>query len=499
VLVLWQVADHASFNAHNYQPSWPQVPAPGFPVVLSGMWSLGGHGRGLSVASVVLLVACLGVDTHRRHLAAGLAPVGPDRPRPGGAVNDTEPGLPVLGWWATTLTPHATASPSPRARAARVVLAVGTAIIRALAQWVADLGVAVAAHAPQPGEPRTAALLRGRVITVQVRQIRTEAMDLTTPGTEPAARRRFALLAAVLGVLAVAVCVVWGAHMATAIGTSLQLDGDGPYLAGLLDNVGDWWNGLNGWQQLAVGAGVAALVALSGGSLALAFGISGVATYGLAHAHGAATLTRDPLAATRSYAANTTPAEALLDAGEFALTFAPGNFAGAAAGRGARIIGEELARDPAAFWAARRTAMHGDAGQVEIGLLTGLRRSVDDVPVDAPTSPARASLGWTDSTDYRRTFFTAHPDLQGQVWVHHAVEQQALRRYPGVVQSQQVHSLENLRGIPKAVNSEVHLSQIRRDWNRFYRTHASPTLDDLLDFATKVDETYGTQFLPEVR
>lgn len=89
---------------------------------------------------------------------------------------------------------------------------------------------------------------------------------------------------------------------------------------------------------MAVGAGVAAPVALSGASLALAIGVSGVATYGLSHAEGAATFTRDPVRATADYLATTTPLEAGLDAGEFVLTFLPGNFAGAAAGRGARSL-----------------------------------------------------------------------------------------------------------------------------------------------------------------
>src|SRR5665647_2163760 len=116
--------------------------------------------------------------------------------------------------------------------------------------------------------------------------------------------------------------------MAAAIGSYLTTDADTSYLAGLLDSVGDWWNGLNGWQQVAVGAGIAALVVLSGGSIGLAMGVSGAATYGLANAHGAATFTRDPLVATTSYLTTTTRAEFLLDTGEFALTFAPGNFAG---------------------------------------------------------------------------------------------------------------------------------------------------------------------------
>lgn len=84
--------------------------------------------------------------------------------------------------------------------------------------------------------------------------------------------------------------------------------------------------------------------------------------------------------------------------------------------------------------------------------------------------------------------------------VHHAVEQQVHRRYPEVVSESEMHSLENLRGIPKGeVNNRVHLSQLRKEWNRFYKANPNPTKDDLLDFATKMDDKYGTQFDPPVR
>jgi len=84
------------------------------------------------------------------------------------------------------------------------------------------------------------------------------------------------------------------------------------------------------------------------------------------------------------------------------------------------------------------------------------------------------------------------------VWVHHAVEQQVLRRYPDAVAPQQLHSLENLRGIPTAVNNELHLSALRREWNAFYRTHPNATTEELLEYATMLDHKYGSQFMPEV-
>lgn len=32
-----------------------------------------------------------------------------------------------------------------------------------------------------------------------------------------------------------------------------------------------------------------------------------------------------------------------------------------------------------------------------------------------------------------------------------------------------MHSLDNLRGIPKEINSDLHLSKIRKEWNKFYK------------------------------
>jgi len=108
----------------------------------------------------------------------------------------------------------------------------------------------------------------------------------------------------------------------------------------------------------------------------------------------------------------------------------------------------------------------------------------------------KATFGQAVSSDYRATFFAGNPGLEGQVVVHHAVEQQILTRYPGVVSEAEIHSLENLRGIPKTINSEVHLTQIRREWNQFYRQNSSPTKGQMLQKATDIDKKYGSQFQP---
>lgn len=107
-----------------------------------------------------------------------------------------------------------------------------------------------------------------------------------------------------------------------------------------------------------------------------------------------------------------------------------------------------------------------------------------------------AAFGKATSTNYRAAFYAAHPELKGKVVVHHAIEQQALTRYPGVVSEAEIHSLENLRGIPNEINSDVHLSQIRREWNKFYRQNPASTKQQLLQQATEIDEKFGSQFRP---
>jgi hypothetical protein len=102
--------------------------------------------------------------------------------------------------------------------------------------------------------------------------------------------------------------------------------------------------------------------------------------------------------------------------------------------------------------------------------------------------------------DYRETFFTANPGARGRVWVHHAVEWKNIqKRYPGLFTLDELHSLENLRGIPIGANNRLHLSTIRTEWNSFYRANPATTRQQVLDFATRIDDTYGHRFLPRIR
>ena len=86
---------------------------------------------------------------------------------------------------------------------------------------------------------------------------------------------------------------------------------------------------------------------------------------------------------------------------------------------------------------------------------------------------------------------------------HHAVEQQVLNKYPGIITKKEMHSLDNLRGVPKEINSDLHLKQIRKEWDDFYDSFddvgAIPTKQQLLDKAKEIDDLFGDRFFPPVR
>lgn len=98
----------------------------------------------------------------------------------------------------------------------------------------------------------------------------------------------------------------------------------------------------------------------------------------------------------------------------------------------------------------------------------------------------------------RNTFFAVHPQLRGRVRVHHAVEQQVLHRFPGIFGEDQMHLMGNLRGIPTDLNNDLHLRQIRAEWDDFYGNNPNPTRQQLLDKAAEIDAKYGHKFVPPV-
>jgi len=102
--------------------------------------------------------------------------------------------------------------------------------------------------------------------------------------------------------------------------------------------------------------------------------------------------------------------------------------------------------------------------------------------------------------DYKGVFFDKHPELKGEVVVHHSVEQQVLRRpeYKGLFTEAEMHDYSNLRGIPNEINSDIHLSKIRKEWNRFYKEYPNATKEQITHQAKVIDSKYGNLFNPPI-
>jgi hypothetical protein len=124
--------------------------------------------------------------------------------------------------------------------------------------------------------------------------------------------------------------------------------------------------------------------------------------------------------------------------------------------------------------------------------------TADAAVVSEEATPYRATVGKARTKNYRKTFFEAYPGLEGEVVVHHAVPQQVLSDCPGLFTEAEIHSLENLRGIPNERNSDLHLSQITREWRRFFKVNPNLTREQVLQKATEIDLKYGRFFKPPV-
>ncbi len=96
---------------------------------------------------------------------------------------------------------------------------------------------------------------------------------------------------------------------------------------------------------------------------------------------------------------------------------------------------------------------------------------------------------------YRELYLEAHPqynDYPGGLEVHHRIAQTVLKQFPDLFSAEEIHGLENLRGIPRA--SKVH-SIFTREWNAFLRDKTL-TRQQIVDFAKVMDGRYGSCFLP---
>jgi hypothetical protein len=153
----------------------------------------------------------------------------------------------------------------------------------------------------------------------------------------------------------------------------------------------------------------------------------------------------------------------------------------------------------------------------EDSFVTGLGEGMKDLPevkengpegIDFAAEGGKAGVLSENITspeiiDYKKVFFEKYPDRKGKVVVHHSVEQQVLRKFSGMFSVEEINKVNSLRGIPISINNEVHLSEIRREWNKFYKAirkgEIAAIKGNFIKKAQEIDVMFGDQFDPPVK
>jgi len=125
-----------------------------------------------------------------------------------------------------------------------------------------------------------------------------------------------------------------------------------------------------------------------------------------------------------------------------------------------------------------------------------------------------SKLGRATTNDYRKNFDDAFPDVRVDMEVHHAFPQELLDNFPDLgFDPKEIHSLENLRGIPNSVKWPLNAppetptirlhSHITNEWKKFFdpfkMSVTSPTFEQIQAFALQIDNLSGQYFKPPIR
>ena len=258
LMLAWVIADHAGWNATVASSSWAVEGVEGVPWWITLLWFLSLWGQAEAPAAFGWFVVCQVVDAYRRAWAG------------------------VYGW----TTPQAPAVRYPRLEGVPVWL---RPLVVGVVAWVGYARSDVALIWSAYGDRRWGrvwAIIGGRETAEQVRGVRSDAMARGAGGMEPAARRRFALAAGLIGAGALLVCVLYGVWTARAIGPSMSGEGDGLFFASLLEDLGQWWADIGPLAQIVLTAWAVALLLAMGGSFMFALGAVGVLTWFLGHGRG---------------------------------------------------------------------------------------------------------------------------------------------------------------------------------------------------------------------
>lgn len=302
VVILQSVSDHATYIARIAQQLGQSDSGGGFPALLMFLWRVNGGGLSAIPLSVILMAACLLLDAHRRAYAG------------------------VHGWTVA-------GAPAPRypnlTEAPPFVRALIVSVV-ALANFTwGDLAVTWGAYGDLR-QGRLYAMRAGRATAEQVRGVRADAMEATTPGAEPNARQGFRLGILVVSVVLFLLCCMYEVRTVWQLAPELKETEDDLFLSALPRLFSQWWSGLSGTQGLLYAIGALAVVAMS---------LSLVLTLG---APGRRISTAPSSSSLLSHLATLTPGQACLALLDFAMTYMPRSALSASPAGGGTDLAAEL-------------------------------------------------------------------------------------------------------------------------------------------------------------
>ncbi|MFI6170771.1 hypothetical protein ACIBCN_28580 [Nocardia sp. NPDC051052] len=135
-----------------------------------------------------------------------------------------------------------------------------------------------------------------------------------------------------------------------------------------------------------------------------------------------------------------------------------------------------------------------------------------DTPPPNPEDPTYQF--WLSASPWQRAFWDAYNWAPFGMEIHHLIEQQIFRDYPGVFEQAERDFFTNLRGIYKSVAPRIHQGRLREAWNAVYRflmasgvmpenpqamsgPEALALRRELLFWAVVIDILLGDQMNPE--
>ena len=302
LVILQSVSDHATYIARIAQHLGQSDSGGGFPALLMFLWRVNGGGLSAIPLSVILMAACLLLDAHRRAYAG------------------------VHGWTVA-------GAPAPRypnlTEAPPFVRALIVSVV-ALANFTwGDLAVTWGAYGDLR-QGRLYAMRAGRATAEQVRGVRADAMEATTPGAEPNARQGFRLGILVVSVVLFLLCCMYEVRTVWQLAPELKDTEDDLFLSALPRMFSQWWSSLNGTQGLLCAIGVLAAAAMS---------LSLILTLGSPRRR---ISTAPSSTGLMSYLITLTPGQAALALLDFAMTYMPRSALSASPAGGGTDLAAEL-------------------------------------------------------------------------------------------------------------------------------------------------------------